>query len=170
MKKVTIEHPRLSIVSCLGALFILGVLAFILVVALQIAFPQVNSPPVTTQEFTVIPAHSLTPNLPSTSQGNAGQTSTPSPVPVGEMGIGAYVQIFGTGGEGLRLRSGPGTDNSPLFLGMEAEVFQIKDGPVQTGGFTWWYLVAPYDENRKGWAVQTYLSVITNVPTPTSQY
>ncbi|HVP21651.1 MAG TPA: hypothetical protein VMS73_07285 [Anaerolineaceae bacterium] len=169
MKKVTIERPRLSLVTCLGALFILGVLAFILIAAVQIAFPHLNSPQAPNQEFTVIPAPSLTPDVPSSSPGDSGQTSTPTPVPAGEMGIGAYVQIFGTGGEGLRLRSGPGTNNSPLFLGMEAEVFQIKDGPVETGGFTWWYVVAPYDDKRKGWAVQTYLSVITNVPTPTSQ-
>ena len=82
------------------------------------------------------------------------------------MGIGAYVQIYGTGGDGLRLRAGPGTDNPPLFLGKESEVFQIKNGPKESGGFTWWYVVAPYDESRKGWAVQNYLSVVTVKPTP----
>jgi hypothetical protein len=169
MKKVTIERPRLSIITCLGALFVLGILTFVLLAVFQFAFPEKNSPSVPTQDFTVIPAPSLTPNLPTNSQGNPGITSTPTPVPAGEMGIGAYVQIFGTGGEGLRLRSGPGTDNSPLFLGMEAEVFKITDGPKESGGFTWWYLVAPYDDNRKGWAAQTYLSVITNVPSPTPQ-
>jgi hypothetical protein len=167
MKKVTIERPRFSLVTCLGAVFILGVLTFILLVAMQFAFPEKNAPPVPTQDFTVIPAPSLTPDLPPVSPSDPGTTATPTPVPPGEMGVGAYVQIFGTGGDGLRLRSGPGTDFSPLFLGLEAEVFLVKDGPKQSGGFTWWYLAAPYDDNRKGWAVQNYLSVITNVPTPT---
>ena len=169
MKKITIERPRFSLVTCLGALFILGILTFILIAAMQFAFPQAQTPAEPTQAFTVIPAPSLTPNLPPGAGGNPSETATPTSVPPGELGIGAYVQIFGTGGEGLRLRAGPGTDNEALFLGLEAEVFKVKDGPKDSGGFTWWYLVAPYDDNRKGWAVQNYLSVITDVPTPTPQ-
>lgn len=168
MKKVTVERPKITLITCLGTLAVIVVLAIILVISIQFVFPESARPPVPTQEFTVIPAPSITSPVivPTALPGQGGATPEPTPVPSGEMGIGAYVQIYGTGGDGLRLRAGPGTDNAPLFLGKESEVFQVKDGPKESGGFTWWFLVAPYDENRKGWAVQNYLSVVTVKPTP----
>jgi hypothetical protein len=48
------------------------------------------------------------------------------------------------------------------MLGAEAEVFQVSDGPREIDGYTWWYLVGPYDESRRGWAVANYLSVVQN--------
>ncbi len=98
-------------------------------------------------------------------------TSTPSPTPPvtltastlsgGEgIVIGAYVQISGTEGQGLRLRAAPGLDGALLFLGYDAEVYQVRDGPRQADGYTWWYLVAPYDETRAGWAAADFLTVI----------
>ena len=85
----------------------------------------------------------------------------PSPAP-GVFSIGAYVQISGTGGDGLRLRTEPGLDSQVRLLGAEAEVFQIREGPQELEGYTWWYLVAPYDESRQGWAVANYLVLIQN--------
>jgi hypothetical protein len=78
----------------------------------------------------------------------------------GAFGLGVYVQITGTGGDGLRLRSGPGLNDAQLFLGYDAEVYQIVDGPIQADGHTWWKLTAPYDATRTGWAVQDFLTVI----------
>jgi hypothetical protein len=150
-----------------GAILIVAVLLLVFWTVLQAVFPLSPMRVAVTPVFTVIPAPSATvPGLPTTV---AGVTLTPTAVPVGELGIGAYVQINGTGGDGLRLRSGPGKDNAPLFLGMESEVFLIKDGPKQADGYNWWFLLAPYDDNRKGWAVENYLSVIhyqTSTPTP----
>lgn len=89
---------------------------------------------------------------------------TPTPIPeaalINGVGIGIYVQITGTDGDGLRLRSSPGTDSSPLFLGMDTEVFQVKDGPRMANDLVWWYLVAPYDETRAGWAAANYLTLV----------
>jgi hypothetical protein len=79
-----------------------------------------------------------------------------------QFNIGSYVQINRTGGLGLRIRSGPGTSSPQLFLGMDAEVFEITEGPIDADGFTWWNLVAPYDKNRSGWAASDYLDVITD--------
>ncbi len=168
MKKVTVERPKISLVTCLGSLAVIVALAVVLVVLIQISFPETARQPAPTQFFTVIPAPSLTSPVivPSLPPGQEAATPTPTAVPAGEMGIGAYVQIYGTSGDGLRLRSGPSTDDPPLFLGKESEVFQIKDGPRQSGGFTWWFLVAPYDASREGWAVQNYLSVVNVQPTP----
>jgi hypothetical protein len=91
--------------------------------------------------LTIIPAPTATSTLAPTSV----LPSPTTPVTVGGISQGVYVQISGTEGQGLRLRAGPGTSNPPRFLGMDAEVFQVKDGPQEADGFTWWYLEAPYD-------------------------
>jgi hypothetical protein len=85
--------------------------------------------------------------------------SPPSPPPSapGAFSIGSLVQIFGTEGDGLRLRSQPGLDARIEFLGLENEVFEIADGPIQADGYRWWYLSNPYDASKVGWAVANYL-------------
>ncbi len=111
-------------------------------------------------DLTVIPAPTHTPNAPPTPTFDPNVTPT---LPAGQIEIGAYVQITGTQGEGLRLRAAPGLTSDQLFLGYDQEVYQVHDGPKQLDGYTWWYLVAPYDETRAGWAAADFLSV---VPSP----
>jgi hypothetical protein len=110
-------------------------------------------------DLTVIPAPTSTPMT--------TPTTTPDPLIYGtptlgpdEIGIGGYVQIAGTDGEGLRLRSNPGLDGTPVFLGYDEEVFEVRDGPQALDGYVWWYLVAPYDETRAGWAASDFLGAI----------
>lgn len=112
--------------------------------------------------LTVIPAPSSTPLTPPTATLDPAFQPTPTPAP-GEIAIGGYVQIAGTDGEGLRLRNEPGLNTTPLFMGFDSEVFMVRDGPMQADGYTWWYLVAPYDETRAGWAAGDFLEV---VPSP----
>ncbi|OGO37909.1 MAG: hypothetical protein A2W35_07865 [Chloroflexi bacterium RBG_16_57_11] len=97
------------------------------------------------------------------SPGSTGLTQTvpPSPPP-GVIAVGAYVQIKGTAGSGLRFREQPGLEAPVLLLGAEAEVFQVKEGPQDADGYVWWYLVGPYDPARHGWAVANYLEVVQN--------
>jgi len=108
--------------------------------------------------LTVIPAPTSTPIVTATA--TPGPLSGTPTVPVGVIAVGVYVQISGTGGDGLRLRSAPGLTGEQLFLGDEAEVFLVRDGPTEANGYTWWYLVAPYDEARAGWAAANFLSVV----------
>ena len=68
--------------------------------------------------------------------------------------------MTGTGTTGLRIRAQPGLQGEVRFLGIEAEVFRIIDGPRQADDYTWWHLQAPYDESLHGWAVADFLSVI----------
>jgi hypothetical protein len=100
-------------------------------------------------------------------------TPTPTPeglptsvVPPGQgsenFAVGAFVQVTGTGGDGLRLRAEPGLNGEVRFLGLESEVFQVKDGPRQVDDYTWWFLVAPYDESVQGWAVGNFLALAQN--------
>ncbi len=89
-------------------------------------------------------------------------TATQSALSINGISIGAYVQIIGTEGKGLRLRAEPGLNSPLLFVGMEEEVFEVCDGPVESDGYFWWYLSAPYDETRSGWAVSDYLVPVSN--------
>jgi len=109
--------------------------------------------------ITIIPPQTITDTIPIEAQ------KTPTPVTgeakLGEgINIGVYVQISGTGGDGLRMREAPGTKSKALFLGMESEVFKVDDGPKELDGYTWFHLVAPYDETRNGWAASNYLAIV----------
>lgn len=94
-------------------------------------------------------------------------TATPTPVSVriNGIGIGDYVQISGTEGVGLRVRQDAGVNSPALFLGMESEVFKIKDGPKESDGYFWWFIEAPYDSSRSGWAASQFLSLVTSQDT-----
>ena len=110
-------------------------------------------------DLTVIPASTPTPNITPSFTPDPLIYGTPTLAP-DEIGLGGYGQITGTDGEGLRLRSDPGLSGTPIFLGYDEEVFEIRDGPQQLDGYIWWYLVAPYDETRAGWAAADFLGAI----------
>jgi hypothetical protein len=88
-------------------------------------------------------------------------TETPTLVP-GTIGVGAFVQVSGTGGDGLRLRTSPGLEYEMQFLGLEGELFLVADGPVEADGYTWWFVVGSYDETRQGWAAADFLALVPN--------
>ena len=110
-------------------------------------------------DVTVIAAPTSTSSAPATP---TIDPFAPTPAPTG-IAIGNYVQITGTEGQGLRIRSEPGLNGESVFLGYDSEVFIIQDGPRESDGFIWWYLVAPYDETRVGWAASDFL---TYIPSP----
>ena len=112
-------------------------------------------------DLTMIPAPTHTPDV-TTVPTNDPNLATPTLAP-NTIGIGIYVQISGTGGEGLRVRSTAGLTGDTVFFGGESEVFLVHDGPQTADGHTWWYLVTPYDETRAGWAASDFLVV---VPSP----
>lgn len=112
-----------------------------------------------TAGLTLLPYQTLTPSLVPIYNSTQSQGAE-STVIVNQISPGMFVQISGTGGAGLHLRSGPGTEFSSNFVGMENEVFEVIGGPEDANGFTWWFLSAPYDETRNGWAVENYLSII----------
>lgn len=111
-------------------------------------------------ELTKIPA--FTPTLKS-----IPPTVTPSPTPTsifflpeGTIGVGAYVQVIGTEGAGLRMRANPGLNTAINFTALDSEVFLVIDGPVELDGYTWWHLEAPYDQTRNGWSAGDFLTPI----------
>jgi len=110
---------------------------------------------------TVIPNPTSTP-VPTPSPTLPPQTSE-SATPGGSNPSGAGLQtgtlvaVSGTEGGGLRLRSLPGVEASVNLIALESEVFEIREGPVEVGGRTWWYLVNPYDSSKFGWGASEYL-------------
>lgn len=145
-----------------GALTVGGVLFAALLFGLWLARPTPAPKGPATALIKIIPRPSSTPLLPTLPP---SATVTPTlaesvPTPSGEIHIGDYVQVSGTGGVGLRVRSEPSLQASLVFLAIEAEVLRVTDGPRQADGYTWWRLVAPYDETLQGWAVANYLVAI----------
>jgi hypothetical protein len=142
--------------TILGTLLVAGCL--VLLTVISIGWTSVRqTPPLgfVPADLTIIPPSTSTPG-PTPVQTPEG-TSTP----IGQIGIGAFVEITGTEGAGLRIRGEPGQAGETVFLGEESETFQVKDGPREADGYTWWYLVAPYDEERAGWAAADYLAGIS---------
>ena len=113
-------------------------------------------------KVTNIPVPSSTPAAqPKPSYDPYPPTPTPTLLP-GQIGIGAIVQITGTQGEGLRIRSDPGLNGKQLFLGFDTEAYTVQDGPREVDGYTWYYLAAINDQQRTGWAASNFLTVIPN--------
>lgn len=114
------------------------------------ALPPVLLP---TATFTLLPATRVIPT--------EAPTLTPPPPPPGEVGVGAYVQVSGTGETGfLNLRAEPNLSSPVNYLAIEREVFQVQAGPAEASGLIWWYLVDPATNTKFGWAAQNYLQVV----------
>jgi hypothetical protein len=117
-----------------------------------------------TAELTIIPGPTSTIYLPTSTLTRVPTITSnmpPSPMP-GMIGVGSSVQISGTEGSGLNIRSNPGTSTTILFVALESEVFEVIDGPLEADGLTWWLLVTPLDSTRSGWAASNYLSLVSN--------
>jgi hypothetical protein len=89
-------------------------------------------------------------------------SSQQSPPPGGDIALGDYVQVSGTGGDGLRLHKSAGVASEVQYVAIDTEVFTVKDGPIEADGFVWWLLQDPYTANARGWGVSNYLVVIKN--------
>jgi hypothetical protein len=141
----------------LGALLLTGLLLLITAISIGITSArQASDVGFAPADVTIIPAPTMTSGVPPTP---TIDPFAPTAAPTG-IALGNYVQISGTNGEGLRIRSEPGLNGNPEFLGFDSEVFIIQDGPRSVDGYTWWYLVAPYDQSRAGWAAADFLTYI----------
>lgn len=117
-------------------------------------------------EVTVIAAATSTPIKESETfpDGGGMEEATPTlDIVVSEVfSEGDLVEVFGTEGQGLSLRDAPGLSSVVEEYGLESEVFEIYGGPIDADGYTWWYLVNPYDKTKQGWGVGRYLRNISS--------
>ncbi len=163
------QRRRTSSVRILTLWVLLGALilaCFLLSVTLGIFWygsgRNADKPP-STAILVIIPAASATATVPI----NDGQLppdgeQTPSSPSGGEIVMDAYVQVFGTGGDGLRMRDNPGLEGKVLLVAAESEVFKVVEGPVEMDGYRWWRLEGPFDATRQGWVVGNYLEIVQN--------
>ncbi len=89
-------------------------------------------------------------------------SSQQAPPPSSNIAIGNYVQVNGTGGEGLRLHKSAGVASEVQYVASDIQVFMVKDGPIEADGYVWWLLQDPYTESAAGWGVSNYLAVVKN--------
>jgi hypothetical protein len=151
-------RPFLNRFTIVGSLIVAAALILLTLIIIGWTSPRF-SPEVgfAPADLTMIPAPTHTPaaTLTPTLDPFASPTIDPTTIH-----IDGYVQIIEVGTDGLRIRSAPGLTTETVFLGGEAEVFLVKDGPQEADGYTWWYLVASYDDTRAGWAAADFLSVV----------
>jgi len=144
----------------MGAIvFGVGLFLFLILV-LNWSRPPKTPVGVVTAALTVIPVPTITNTPMINPETPESDLDYPEAPPIGDIRVGAFVKISGTGGAGLRLRFNPGLDAEPQFLGIDDEIFKIDSGPEESDGYTWWYLIAPFDPSRNGWAVSNYLEVV----------
>jgi hypothetical protein len=140
-----------------GAVFIASVLLAVTFLAAGSVTPSDQLTYSGGAVLTVIPVPTLTPTVILPTPSLIATLETNSGIQVG-----SYVKISDTEGEGLRLRRDPSLNGEIIYLGLEDEVFLVKDGPEDQDGYLWWYLEAPLNETRKGWAVSNYLQPAQN--------
>jgi len=156
------QRNLINVWTILGAFACTGVLLVATWIGIQTMHPhQSSTPGFAAANLTVIPLPTPTIPIPTPTI-NPGLSASLTAQP-NQIAINTYVKINGTGTDGLRIRSDPGLNSNTVFRGEDSETFLVKDGPQQADGYTWWYLVAPYDSTRAGWAAANYLAV---VPSP----
>ena len=84
--------------------------------------------------------------------------STPTISP--DIAIGRYVQVVGTGGYGLSLRSGPGENYTRMDVALEGEILVVVDGPTAASGSEWWKIQDRENVEREWWAVGNFLQPV----------
>jgi hypothetical protein len=125
------------------------------------------------KSITQLPATAIFHSIEAPTETPLAPITTPTPVPTptssqqvpppsSNIAIGDYVQVIGTGGDGLRLHKEAGVSSVVRYIAIEAEVFMVKDGPIDTDGYIWWLLQDPYTENAGGWGVGNYLVIVPN--------
>jgi hypothetical protein len=137
----------------------LSALVFLYFFAQRPALRPVATPTIT---LLTVPAPTLT-DTPAPPTPGPTPTETPLPTatlpapPPGTLTIGVTVQVVNTGGAGLNLREGPGTDNPRVAIAIDGELLEVADGPQVLGGFTWWLLKR--SDGVQGWGVQNFLQL-----------
>jgi len=142
--------------GAVGGLIVLAAVLALTAISRGAAAPSLSAPPV----VTLLPRPTAT--VAATAQPTPMPTDTPPPDAPddgngGRVAVGSIVAVYGTEGDGLRLRADPSTTGTIRMLAGESEVFTVQDGPVDADGRTWFYIVSPSDAARAGWAVADFL-------------
>jgi GH25 family lysozyme M1 (1,4-beta-N-acetylmuramidase) len=80
--------------------------------------------------------------------------------------VGTAVQVTGTGGDGLNVRSSAATLGTVVGAEKDGARGVILEGPVAGGTFIWWRV--QWKSGVMGWSVDTYLKVAVPSPIPSA--
>jgi len=120
---------------------------------------------VVTATYTVGPPASATPiPPPATDIPPAILPTVPATLtlPPGDFKIGGTVEVIDDVGiNGLRIRSGPGTDATTRFVAPAKTRFTLKSGPQYASNLEWWEVQDPTNPQVSGWAARQFLQPIT---------
>ncbi len=159
--RMKIEFGRLITPRVLGAA--LGVTVILLVLTflwIEWSAPALPDPAGMLAAVTTIPMPSAT-TAPAATPTFDPYAPTPTPTSLpNQIDIGAYVQITGTQGQGLRVRSDAGLNSKQLFLGFDTEAYTVIEGPQLADGYSWYRVTAINDQTRTGWAASDFLTLI----------
>lgn len=144
------------ILTGIAAGIVLILLAAVLAILTAPLPPELNN---TVALATIIPNPTSQYSAPVIENDPYKPTPTPTAAP-GQISIGTVVQVTGTEGIGLRFRASPNLVGQEVFMGFDTEAFNVLDGPRQADGYTWYFLSSVNNENRNGWAVSNYLTVL----------
>jgi hypothetical protein len=106
------------------------------------------------------PSPAVSPSPEPTETSSSDESAGATPTASADIAIGHYVEIAGTGGYGLSLRSGPGLNYARMDVASEGETFIVVEGPTVAGGSPWWKIRDPEDEERVWWGVGNYLKPV----------
>lgn len=74
------------------------------------------------------------------------------------IGVGARVQVVGTGAAKLRMRQTPGTSGTTVKLMPDGTELVVTAGPQDASGYTWWKVQDP--TGAEGWVAAQYLALV----------
>lgn len=150
-------------VILVAVIFALGVFALLIYLLWNSKAPIISAAP-GTAVLSVIKAATQTPIAPKVTDTPTPEptSSGQEPAPAGDIVVGDYVQVTGTGGDGLRLHVTAGVSSEVHYIALEAQVFLVKEGPTDADGYIWWYLQDPYTQDVVGWGAANYLAVVQN--------
>ena len=80
--------------------------------------------------------------------------------------VGSAVQVTGTGGDGLNVRSSAASTGTIVGVEKDEARGVVQEGPVAGGGFIWWRV--QWKSGVMGWSVATYLKVAAPSPIPSA--
>lgn len=80
--------------------------------------------------------------------------ATPAP-----LNIGQQVEVFGTGADNLRVRSGPGTTFATLLIVADGTRFTVLEGPQDGEGLSWWRVQA--EDGTIGWVAASFIRPVS---------
>lgn len=80
------------------------------------------------------------------------------------LSVGCAVEVAGTGGDGLNVRSTPGTSGVVVGVEKDGAPGILQEGPASGNGYTWWRV--QWKDGLMGWSVDTYLRAVPPSPVP----